>query len=317
MRKSGNSCYLVLKCFYLGYTGTTRITLRSGNLKPEERDYALNKVREMEAERRRFMTAAVNPSPKIEIPSYALPNIDFSIFQPLRVNIPSLAAHLNQYATFKIPNIAFPRIDLPKIDYERIENITNDNSKYGWTLTGEMSSGDYLEDDLVGITAEEKDEYFYNYYSRNDWEHFGNMKEGVLGNIEPRWTELIQECFDSFENDKYRLVIPTLFTIIEGEMAFVFHSHQGSNAIIKMMETQANGEESEMKKISLYSVIHSMRDQLFGSLSFAEVRNELINRHRVLHGRDEPQYWLKVDALRLFNVISSLQFIKGILKEKE
>lgn len=285
-------------------------------MKYEDRDYLLNKVREMETQRRQLIEAAINPFPKIEIPRYSLPEINYSLFQSHEIDIPSLAAHLNQYSTLKIPNITFPKIEMPQIDYERIENITNDNSKYGWTLTGEMSSGDYLNDDLIGVSPKEKDQYFYNYYSNNNWEHFRNMKNEVLENIEPRWLDLIQECFDSFEEDKYRIVIPTLFTIIEGEMAFVFQSHQGSNAVIKMMETQADGEESKMKRISLYSVVHSMKDQLFGSLSFANDRNDLINRHRILHGRDEPKHWQKVDTLRLLNVVSSLQFIKDILKDE-
>ncbi|MCP2034160.1 hypothetical protein L1279_001143 [Planomicrobium sp. HSC-17F08] len=286
-------------------------------MKPADRDYVLNKVKEMEANRRKLLAAAVNLFPKIEIPSYTLPNIDFSIFQPLRVNVPSLATHLNQYATFKIPKIAFPKIEIAEIDYERIETITNDNSKYGWTLTGEMGIGEYLEDDMIGASREEKDAYFYGYYSKKDWECFGHTKSTILAEIEPRWHDLIQDCFDSFENDKYRLVIPTLFTIIEGEMSYVFQSQQGSYNLIQRIEKKAKNEEAKMKQIALYSVVHSMKDQLFGSLDFSENRNDLVNRHRVLHGRDEPSQWRKVDALRLFNVISSLQFIKDILKEKE
>lgn len=288
---------------------------RSDILKSEDMDYILNKVGEEEANKRRFIEAAINSLPKIEIPSFRLPDIDFSLFQP-QINIPHLVTHLNQYATFKIPNITFPEIEIPEIDYERIEIITNDNSKYGWTLTGEIGIGEYLEDDLMGATQEEKDEYFYEHYSKNDWENFGHTKNAISSNIEPRWYNLIQDCFDSFEDDKYRLAIPTLFTIIEGEMSYVFQSHQGSYNLIQLIEKKAKNEEAEMKQIALYSVVHSMQDQLFGSHKFYEERNQLINRHWILHGRDEPNQWQKVDVLRLFNVISSLQFIKDILKNK-
>lgn len=274
---------------------------------PEEIDKSLRKIRAIELERKELMKSISKPFLQIDHPIFALPKIDFSIFQPYNID----------FSVFKFPNVSFPKIDFPEIDYERIREITDDNSKFGWTLTGEMSFGDYLEDDLVGVSAAEKDEYFYTYYSKNDWEHFGYMKKEILEEIEPRWIDLIQECFESFGNDKYKIIIPTLFTIIEGEMSFVFQSHDGSNAIIKRMETEADNVDSKMKQISLYSVVHSMKDQLFGSFSFAEDRNDLINRHRVLHGRDIPSHWQKVDALRLLNVISSLQFIKDILKEKE
>lgn len=286
-------------------------------MKSEERENVFKIIREQEAERNSLLASFVKPT-KIEIPSYSLAQIAFSVIEQSTFKASSLAPYEIDYSIFNVPKLSFPEIEFPEfdIDYERIETITNDNSKYGWTLTGEMSTGDYLEDDLIDVSPKEKDKYFYAYYSKNDWEHFGYMKKEILENIESRWTELIQDCFDSFENDKYKLAIPTLFTIIEGEMSFVFHSHEGSNAIIKLMGTKAENEESKMKQISLYSVVHSMKDQLFGSLSFAEDRNDLINRHRVLHGRDDPSQWQKVDALRLINIISSLQFIKGVLNKE-
>lgn len=283
----------------------------------EEKDELLRKLREMEMEQKRMVAAFTNPIPKIEIPTYSLPSIDFTIFQPPKINIPSFSPHNIDFSVFKIPDISFPKIEIPEIDYKRIQEITNDNSKCGWTLTGEMSLADYLEDDLVGISHEEKDQYFYNYYSKKNWQQFGYMKQEIVEMIEPRWTGLIQECFDSFENDKYKLVIPALFTIVEGEMSHVFQSHKGSRALIILMETQAENEESKMKQISLYSVVHSMKEQLFLSHKFYENRNGLINRHWVLHGRDKPSHWKKEDALRLINIISSLQFIKEIVKEQE
>ncbi|WP_223639324.1 hypothetical protein [Planococcus sp. 4-30] len=290
-------------------------------MKFEERNEFAKKIAEIDADRKRLIALVTEPirvpAPKIEISSFNLPSIDFSVFQPPIIDYPRLAAQLNQITTFKIPDISFPKIEIPEIDYERIEEITNDNSKFGWTLTGEMSLGDYLEDDMIGTSQKEKDDYFYEYYSKNDWKNFGYTKNQIIENIEPRWHDLIQDCFDSFEDDKYKLVIPTLFTIIEGEMSFVFDSPLGSGPIIKMMVTQAENEESKLKQISLYSVVHSMTDGLFGSLSFAKDRNDLVNRHRVLHGRDEPKHWQKVDALRLFNVISSLQFIKDLLNENK
>lgn len=283
---------------------------------PEEREELLRRIREMEEEKKKIIESFTNSIPKIEFPIFDLPTIDFSVLQPQKFEIPKFVLPNFNFSVPVLPSFPFPKIELPEIDYERIKEITNDNSKFGWTLTGEMSLRDYLKDNMNGTSQEEKDTYFSNYYSKNDWEHFGYMKGEILEKIEPRWNDLIQECFDSFENDKYKLVIPTLFTIIEGEMSYVFQSHQGSYNLIQLIEKKAKNEESKMKQIALYSVVHSMQDQLFGSHKFYEERNELINRHWILHGRDEPSQWQKVDAIRLFNVISSLQFIKDILKDK-
>ncbi|MBT2569339.1 hypothetical protein [Planococcus sp. ISL-110] len=283
---------------------------------PEEREEFFRRSRELEAEYREFIARAANPLPKIEIPKFSLPVIDTSFIPSIKLITPEISAYLNRYADFKIPDISFPKIEFPEIDYDRIKKITDDNSKYGWTLTGEMGMANYLDDDMVGTSQKEKDDYFYEFYSQDDWAYFNHSKESIVESIEPRWHDLIQECFHSFEADNYKLVIPTLFTIIEGEMSYVFDSHQGSSGLIEKMEKRAGSEESKLKQIALYSVVHSMTDRLFGSLHFSQERNDLINRHRILHGRDEPSHWQKVDALRLINVISSLQFIKEILKEE-
>lgn len=290
--------------------------IRRDFLTPEEKEAIFERYREMEAQRREFIQKATNPFPKIEIPRFNLPEIDTSFLEPIRAFHSNLTGFLNQYAEFKIPDISFPKIEFPEIDYDRIKKITDDNSKYGWTLTGEMGMANYLDDDMVGTSQKEKDDYFYEFYSQDDWAYFNHTKESILENIEPRWHDLIEECFHSFEADRYKLVIPTLFTIIEGEMSYVFKSHQGSRGLIEKMEKRAESEESKLKQIALYSVVHSMDEELFGSHKFNKDRKELINRHWILHGRDKPNEWQKVDALRLINVISSLQFIKEILKEE-
>lgn len=274
----------------------------------EKMHEVLDQIKKVEEQYIRALKLFSTANIEIPVPQITLPNLDFS---------PNLALPEIKLPIFEIPDFEFPNIHIPEIDFERIKKNTKDNSKHGWTLTGEIGIGDYLNDDLLGATQKEKDEYFLHYYSTNNWENFNHTKAAILEDIEPKWHDLIQECFECFENDKYKLVIPTLFTIIEGEMSFVFKSHLGSGNLIQMMEKKAKNEESIYEQISLYSIVHSMRNRLFGSLDFAGERNELINRHRTLHGRDDPKHWQKVDALRLFNVISSLQFIKDILTEKE
>lgn len=261
---------------------------------PEEREEFIKRLREIK-----------------KIPKFKLSMPKFEVQMP-KLEIPKF-----RLQKFKIPDIRLPKIEFPEIDYEKIEEITNNNSKVGWTLTDEMTLIDYLKKDMIGTTKEEKDQYFSNYYYKNDKEHFERMKNNILKNIESKWIELIDDSFESFENDKYKLVIPVLFTVIEGQMSFLFAPDKKFTKIIEIMETKAKNEEYKSKQISLYSVLNSMKDQLFGHAPFSQERKELINRHWVLHGRDNPNEWEKVDALRLFNVISSLQYIKNILKEEQ
>lgn len=211
-------------------------------------------------------------------------------------------------SAFKLPSNLIPKLE---VDFKRIEKIINDNSTYGWTLTQEINFKDYLKDNLLNAPQRKKDEYFYDYYSKNDWKNYYITKDTILESINPKWLDLINDCFDSFEQDKYKMIIPVLFSIIEGETAFVYDTKDASTDLFKFIRKKAENEKDELTQMATYSLIRCLHRQLFVYHEFDDYRKELINRNWVLHGRDEPKRWNKVDALRLFNVISTIQLVKN------
>lgn len=209
-------------------------------------------------------------------------------------------------------NFEMPKRDFPKIevDYKRIENIINRNSRYGWTLTQEIGFSYYLKDELLTSSFRQIDEHFYNYYSDNDWEFYRHTKKLILETIDPKWSELLNECFDSFEQDKYKSIIPTLFSIIEGETAFIYQTDEVGNGLFRIMKEQTRNLDHELSKFAIYSLAEFLRGQLYIYHEFNKGRKPVINRNWVLHGRDNPIYWHKVDALRLINILSTVQLVK-------
>ena len=216
---------------------------------------------------------------------------------------------------FKIPKISFPKLDFPVINYNKIEKIAYENSKQGWTLTAEIGIGQYLNDELLHMSPKEIDNYFFKYYAKNDWERFKSTKKEILAKVDPRWNEVLLDCFEAFEQGKYRMTIPTLFTIIEGETAAVYKSNEVGTSLARYMYTQVTSDHHKLTKIAIYSLSNFMRKQLFIYHEFTKYRKPIINRNWVLHGRDDPKHWKKVDAVRLFNVLSTIQLVKDYKDE--
>ncbi len=214
--------------------------------------------------------------------------------------------------TIEIPEIDFPTIDIPpvEIDVDRIEQITNDNSKHGWTLTQEMNLVDYLKNDLIEASTEQKDQHFLSYYTKEEGMHYNAMKDTIMETIEPHWKDTLGDAFYCIENHRFKPIIPALFSIIEGELASLFQTHKMSGPIIDFLNEKASNETEEFEKIALYSLLHSLKKQVFTYDKFSEERHTLINRHRVLHGRDDPSHWTQTDAYRLLTVLSTIQFTK-------
>lgn len=298
-------------------------------MKPEDEKYLIDKLNQIEEDKREFMSAVTRITTGIN--ASALGDFDAKVsllsgvnekitafgqlgstnyLSGITTNLINIVPKNIGLSVFDIPNFTLPPIEFPKIDYEHIEKNTNDNSNFGWTLTREISTFEYLDNDLLGLSLKDKDEYFYGYYSKNNWEHYRLMKESLLESVDPKWQDLMADCFDSFEQDKYRMVIPLLFSIIEGETAKIFKTNEYGGRLINFMKTQVSSEQDKFTQIAIYSLNNFMRKQLFRTHDFNKDRKPVINRNWILHGRDDPKHWRKVDALRLFNVLSTLQLVK-------
>lgn len=236
------------------------------NISQEQMDILKKKLSVQLITQRKVISTLGNLTPKIIVPKTAMPRMIVAksvmpLLQSRKIEIPKFVTPKLITATYKIPQIVMPKITFPrlKIDYERIETITNDNSNYGWTLTREISIFEYLNDDLLNTALEEKDEYFYNYYSKNDWQHYYLMKESLLESVDAKWLDLMNDCFDSFEQNKYKMVIPILFSIIEGESAFIYQTDMLGGRLIQFMKSQVSTEQDKFTKIAIYSLTNCMK----------------------------------------------------------
>jgi hypothetical protein len=234
-----------------------------------------------------------------------------NLTKELTVNLPE----------FKFPPIELPRIEFPKIeiDYDRIKKIATHNSQFGWTLTGEMGLGNYLNDDLLELSQTEVDEYFLSHYryksAENNLDFYKDAREAILETVNPKWVELIHDCFKCYDYGMFRVCIPNLLMVIEGEISDISESIKVGKPLISEFKKDFDTESEQFEAISLYSLVLFLEGSLFKTHWFTNSRLELINRNWVLHGRDDPSLWKEVDYFRLINVLSTLQFIKEMLRD--
>lgn len=241
---------------------------------------------------------------------------DKNLFQPIidiQEQIKEMTSQIAQISkSFQdiIPEIKLPEITLPKFNYEDIRANIKHNSSYGWTLTGEMDLGKYLDKDLRKRNQAQLDEYFFHYYTTNDNSFFKKTETHLLKYIEPQRKDLLKDCLDNFVNYKYRIAIPSLMTLIEGEVTDILETKDYGKKLYDKMSRAAKDEEEQFVQITTYSTYDYLRRELYKPHDFDKKRRNMINRHWVLHGSDNPNEWTKYDGLRLINVLSSLQFIK-------
>lgn len=199
--------------------------------------------------------------------------------------------------------------------YESTKEVVDHKSQYGWTMTREMAALTYISDEMLLKSKEELDEFFYNYYSEDEWDEYNELKESIQKRIDPKWSELMDDCFFLFEADRHRAAIPAIFSILEGKLSDLFESDEGSGNLIRKLNGTADEEEARFRKLVLYSTAKCLKEGLFASSPFKGGRKETINRHRVLHGRDDPKHWDRADFLRLVTVVSSINYIEEMMEE--
>jgi hypothetical protein len=217
----------------------------------------------------------------------------------------------------EIPRFEFPKFKLPEIDFpeleindENIEAITEYNSSHGWTLTGEMDIVFYLDEKLLLLNQYKLDDLFVDYYESDSKKNYLITKTTIFDGIDEQWKSVLNDCFELYEQDKYKVIIPMLISIIEGEISKIADSVMVGRRLFEDWEKQIISEKQKVELIINHTLYQYLSKDLFGSKKFIEERGSMLNRHWVLHGRDNPDYWTKADALKLINVLSTLQFIK-------
>ncbi|PGE16341.1 hypothetical protein COM64_20525 [Bacillus toyonensis] len=220
-----------------------------------------------------------------------------------------------------------PVIDIDWEEFERKEKKSAESlGRRGWTLPMNMTSGE-----TIGISEiegqDELDSTFLSFYSKE--EEFQFIKTHILEHeLTKEWGVLLTQCFESYENGNYLIVIPNLFIIIENISHILIsprykkylNPNQKRKPPLRDQYKKVKKEvETDRTYIICYISVAEYLNCVFKSGNFDErpARLPIINRDWVLHGRDYPCNWKQVDALRLFNALSTIIELDFLLEDLE
>lgn len=213
-------------------------------------------------------------------------------------------------------------IDWEQVSASWLESAESLGEK-GWTIPLNIGINEMLE--IADFkTRSEVDRALSNFYANE--ENFKEMKSNILKNkLLSEWHELLKQCFENYERGSYLIVIPCLFTILEGfAHKLVYPKFKDSDnakeqaSLSKKYQIVRKEVLEDSVTLSFYASAQFFIKKAFQFGEFDKKnakRPFLINRNWVLHGRDDPAHWRKIDALRLFNAISTLTILDFLLED--
>lgn len=188
------------------------------------------------------------------------------------------------------------------------ESETNSGrlARLGWTIPVYSTPREMHE--LFRLREpDEVDSYFITYYDQRGY-YYERMKQNLLS--EPslnRWHALIKQCFDAYERDHFQITVPALLTILDG----LIHERTGGfkqqSNVRQATRKKLNEADSQLKRIIALS-IDQYTSEIFNHHPFCEEAPKNLNRHWILHGRDEAD-WSRTDSLKLLHGIATISLV--------
>ncbi|MEJ7759543.1 MAG: hypothetical protein WKF55_08095 [Gemmatimonadaceae bacterium] len=175
----------------------------------------------------------------------------------------------------------------------------------GWTLPLILPVAS-LPDLLEGIQpGTDYDAAFEDYYLSNNERATRQLFDDLSDSQRLKmWKPLLAECMDAYREAKFRIIVPSLFLILDGALA------AAANSLLR--KTNAKNLSASKRRTSrrvietlAWASLEGFTHELFGGYHFGGPRPPRTNRHWVLHGRDVPD-WTRADGLRLFQALHSI-----------
>jgi hypothetical protein len=175
---------------------------------------------------------------------------------------------------------------------------------FGWTLPSQVSLAEI--NNLISFSANQfdVDNFFIKHYS-DERKFFWLTKYVCSAEIYSKWYKIIEQCIKSYKNQLYLVTVPALITIIEGVIVSINENNK-MNVINLCRQIEENAKD-DLEKQAFWKSIGLIIDKLFANIPFDKDRPEIINRHWILHGRDNNE-WNQADCLRLFQALETIAF---------
>ncbi|MFJ6411920.1 hypothetical protein ACIQLG_03905 [Terribacillus saccharophilus] len=221
------------------------------------------------------------------------------------------------------PTRVFRRLALNLPDYikdpEKRDSLTKDIINYvsskGWTFSEIIPFRVLIDPELLKLNADDLDSFFLELYAEGVYE---GVKEHTIDKISIKHKPLLEEVFFNIDHEKYKIAIPSLILIIEGEISEITENNaMGWNLV---NDWRLRLEQNDMREVDefLYAktlaLTNFLSEHLFTSNKFWYERKPFVNRNWVMHGRDDSELWTVTEVYKLINFLETIVEIKQKLR---
>jgi hypothetical protein len=179
----------------------------------------------------------------------------------------------------------------------------------GWMIPMEMSLPEFHN--LVRqrvLTPEAVEEWFLEYYSRDEGAEFDILKDHLLesGHL-VFWKLLLEQVLDSFSRGHFAVCVPSLLSVLEGSIAVPwgvssFHNNGGRKKFFDQQISASNPDSiRQLQWKSLAAFVNAVFDGGNPNREYS-----IPKRNLILHGKSDPAKWDRADCLRLFQAIDAI-----------
>jgi hypothetical protein len=209
---------------------------------------------------------------------------------------------------FEFPKVVIPKFEFPKlpeIDWEatfrKMEGNLRQLAMRGWSLPWHLGIPDV--EDLANESPNEIDSFFERYFEDGG---LATLRRDILEDMNLlKWKLLLEQCFKNYESGDFQICIPSLIMVLEGSFNYTaFFSEGHRKEFFRQHVDEAVGFQKMM-----WVSLRTFCDVIFMP-GDPRRSTDYPNRHKIMHGLDDPAKWKKVDCLRLFQALDSTRRLK-------
>lgn len=196
-----------------------------------------------------------------------------------------------------------------RLGLERLHRASVDLAAQGWALPMSLTPAETYEILDAGLPAA-IDEVFVRLYDADGQRHFERLAEELSNrDVLTRWRVLLEQTVSAYRRREFAIIIPALLTVCEGMLMRAEGNNIRVPAVVSVRAEAKQRESPESIDAILWRNVSRFVDELFKQSNFAGMPPGRLNRHWILHGRDDASSWSQADCLRLFQAVDTISVL--------
>lgn len=187
---------------------------------------------------------------------------------------------------------------------QRLEESAHALALQGWVIPMDLTPAETHEILSLG-TTEAVDQWFIDYYGYDSNARFESLATFLESNDNLlQWRALLTQALAAYRRHHYAVTVPALLVVIEGLIAANGNTEIRVKQMVAAQVKSQNERWRESIRALIWRTLSVFVGELYKHRNFKDARPPIINRHWILHGRDEST-WGQADCLRLIQAIET------------